>query len=338
MTPCSSNCGFCGNTCAGTNTLSSTCVGGQCTGVCLPNFADCNNNFGLDGCEANLQTSTSNCGGCNRVCSTNNMASTTCVSGTCTGICNSGFSNCDSDFLTNGCETSTSTDVYAPSLNSFDSCSHSLSLSLTHSLTPFRSLPQQQLRWLRHYLPAQRAHVGSNLQQRLPRCLRCGLGLLPWHPSKQATERLPIAQRLLVLLDANGDRIVLLARDDSDDTLIRGRQGDDLVAVQLPVLRHGHLDEHHVASRQHWRSLHRHRYRTNDVHVRRAADLHQSGDLPVLWQHDCHSSHDRNPRHRTAALVRHRVDVRLELCHCHVRGGHERHPVRLLVHDLLGRG
>src|SRR5581483_8858313 len=75
---------------------------------CAAGFADCNNNKLTDGCEVNLDT-TSNCGGCGIVCSSNNITAA-CPSGVCNGACNAGFSDCNGNKQTDGCERATSND------------------------------------------------------------------------------------------------------------------------------------------------------------------------------------------------------------------------------------
>jgi len=74
------NCGGCGVACvaAGANT---TCATGTCaiTSCTVPNTADCNSSP-FDGCEVDLKTSSTHCGGCGMPCS----MSETCVEGVCT--------------------------------------------------------------------------------------------------------------------------------------------------------------------------------------------------------------------------------------------------------------
>jgi hypothetical protein len=66
-----------------------------------------------NGCETNIQTSTTNCGGCFNACdSTHSTGTTTCVSGACHyGACASGYSDCNATTAPNvdGCETNTQT-------------------------------------------------------------------------------------------------------------------------------------------------------------------------------------------------------------------------------------
>jgi hypothetical protein len=72
-------------------------------------FANCDSNAS-NGCEANIQTDTGNCGSCGNRCNFPNAAST-CVGGTCAlGACLPGFGNCDG-VAANGCETPLSSDI-----------------------------------------------------------------------------------------------------------------------------------------------------------------------------------------------------------------------------------
>jgi hypothetical protein len=65
------HCGSCGNSCLRPNT-DSTCVSGMCQTECQSSYSDCNNNMN-DGCETQIYfsstTTTSNCGQCDRFCS-----------------------------------------------------------------------------------------------------------------------------------------------------------------------------------------------------------------------------------------------------------------------------
>jgi len=103
------NCGSCGLACSAENAFLPTCVAGVCGAHCEDGFADCNSQYGInDGCEANLQTSTTHCGGCWRSCSPVHNTPR-CVYGDCRGICDPGYAHCDTgdgtDTLTTGCET-----------------------------------------------------------------------------------------------------------------------------------------------------------------------------------------------------------------------------------------
>ena len=105
------NCGSCGAICSQNNMATRTCGGGVCNGACNANFADCNGNKQIDGCETSVGSDPNNCGGCAFVCSNLNMATRTCGAGACNGSCNNGFSDCNNNKLADGCESNTSNDV-----------------------------------------------------------------------------------------------------------------------------------------------------------------------------------------------------------------------------------
>ncbi len=84
------NCGICGNPCPGpvptrgrggeVSHGSPSCSGGQCSYTCFAGFADCNRNI-VDGCEVDLGSDPTNCGGCGTKC--NAGLSQPCVTGKC---------------------------------------------------------------------------------------------------------------------------------------------------------------------------------------------------------------------------------------------------------------
>lgn len=101
-----SNCGGCGTRCSSAGGTP-TCAMGSCRVSCSTGFADCNMNP-ADGCEADLQTTTTRCGSCSHACVLSN-ATSGCTAGICTiASCNAGFANCDVD-ASNGCETDINT-------------------------------------------------------------------------------------------------------------------------------------------------------------------------------------------------------------------------------------
>jgi len=101
------NCGACGNICPYGPESTPVCSAGTCSIACQPGYGNCDHNPD-NGCEANLNTSPSACGGCGNVCDVPN-ASAGCVSGACTvGACLPGFADCDGK-ATNGCETNIDT-------------------------------------------------------------------------------------------------------------------------------------------------------------------------------------------------------------------------------------
>jgi hypothetical protein len=73
------NCGGCGVRCFAPNGTDA-CMNGVCVlAACNVGFANCDGNL-ANGCEANISTSSTNCGGCGIVCP---AAHPTCASGTC---------------------------------------------------------------------------------------------------------------------------------------------------------------------------------------------------------------------------------------------------------------
>lgn len=105
------------DTSKGTQVGQTSCSGGNCRVVsCNAGFADCNGTWG-DGCEANLNTSATHCGGCTSgptttwdggaTCGTRpNATSNGCQSGICSYSCTAGWSNSDGNW-DNGCEQAT---------------------------------------------------------------------------------------------------------------------------------------------------------------------------------------------------------------------------------------
>jgi len=80
------------------------CVAGKCTiGACSQGFGDCGGGY-ADGCETDTGSTPAHCGGCAQACSGNNIATTVCTAGLCTGACNAGFDDCNDDKLSDGCE------------------------------------------------------------------------------------------------------------------------------------------------------------------------------------------------------------------------------------------
>jgi hypothetical protein len=93
------NCSGCGKACDTIHSTPSACTGGSCQySACASGYADCSKTApDLDGCETPT-TTTTNCGGCGRLCnSTNTTAANLSCSGTgtCNSACNVGFVNCN---------------------------------------------------------------------------------------------------------------------------------------------------------------------------------------------------------------------------------------------------
>src|SRR5581483_9334009 len=81
-----------------------------CTGTCGAGFSDCNGDKQTDGCEVATGTDVNNCGGCGTSCSNVNIGTVVCTNGICSGACNPGFSDCNGNKQTDGCETAVSAD------------------------------------------------------------------------------------------------------------------------------------------------------------------------------------------------------------------------------------
>src|SRR5439155_252481 len=91
------NYGGCGASCSSTNIAMRTCASGVCTGTCSSGFADCDGDKRSNGCETNLNTSVTNCGGCAMACSTANITRS-CSLGSCEGgSCAAGFADCNAN-------------------------------------------------------------------------------------------------------------------------------------------------------------------------------------------------------------------------------------------------
>jgi hypothetical protein len=101
---------------ADTECCSGACVGNLCqagkvaTGGTCDSNADCVTGHCCSGVCRDFKTDVTNCGFCNNVCSSNNMATVTCSGGACNGTCAAGYADCDATKLTNGCETNILTD------------------------------------------------------------------------------------------------------------------------------------------------------------------------------------------------------------------------------------
>jgi hypothetical protein len=102
------SCGACGVQCS-SNHVTARCSDGNCDGACSVNFADCNGDKQLDGCESDARTDVNNCGACGVRCSSNHITRA-CNQGTCEGTCKAGWADCNDDKQTDGCETSVMND------------------------------------------------------------------------------------------------------------------------------------------------------------------------------------------------------------------------------------
>ena len=105
------NCGSCGMACGNNNTANVKCTGGACIFACKPGFADCNANPISNGCETNIGSSPTDCGGCGMVCGFVPRGTPGCTNGVCTvSACAGFFRDCDGVYA-NGCETDVSANL-----------------------------------------------------------------------------------------------------------------------------------------------------------------------------------------------------------------------------------
>jgi hypothetical protein len=105
------NCGACGRVCAFPNGVPA-CTAGACVlaGCSARNYRDCDANA-TTGCERDVNTDPTNCGGCGIVCRSHTGSSTPCVGGACTPTCNPGYANCNG-VANDGCEVSIATNLH----------------------------------------------------------------------------------------------------------------------------------------------------------------------------------------------------------------------------------
>lgn len=104
------NCGACNNTCSLANALPK-CVGGACgVNACLPGYGDCDGKA-PNGCEIDLNKDPGNCGSCGTACSGNHISQPTCGSGTCNGVCDVNFADCNMNKAKDGCEVDLKNDA-----------------------------------------------------------------------------------------------------------------------------------------------------------------------------------------------------------------------------------
>jgi len=72
------NCGACGRACPGASNATGICADGVCSHRCATGFGDCDGDP-MNGCEADVRTSTSHCGRCGLACGPGGA----CVAGAC---------------------------------------------------------------------------------------------------------------------------------------------------------------------------------------------------------------------------------------------------------------
>ncbi|MBI5534012.1 MAG: hypothetical protein HY898_14925 [Deltaproteobacteria bacterium] len=103
-------CGGCTNVCSAAPNSTAICTSGQCGIQCDALFGDCNQ-VASDGCEVDLDTSTSHCGVCDHACALPH-AIVQCVSGTCQlSACDAQYGDCNTA-PADGCETILSNDKW----------------------------------------------------------------------------------------------------------------------------------------------------------------------------------------------------------------------------------
>lgn len=106
------HCGDCTLECEGDTQAIGVCSAGRCRLACELLYGDCNSDLGEsggDGCETPLDTDTTNCGACGRVCELP-RAVAGCSAGNCVvALCDTGYDDCDAD-PSNGCESDLSSD------------------------------------------------------------------------------------------------------------------------------------------------------------------------------------------------------------------------------------
>jgi hypothetical protein len=95
------HCGDCDTVCENENGTT-RCEDGECAPRCATGFDDCDGDPS-NGCETDLGSSLSNCGGCGELCRPEN-ATGSCEDGVCKAACEDGFEDCDGA-VENGCES-----------------------------------------------------------------------------------------------------------------------------------------------------------------------------------------------------------------------------------------
>lgn len=97
-------CVVCTAACSTNHVPTPTCSGTTCDGACEPGWADCDSDKKTNGCEQNISTDPTHCGGCNNHCAPDHVVAIACAGGKCTGDCELNYRDCDNDKLSNGCE------------------------------------------------------------------------------------------------------------------------------------------------------------------------------------------------------------------------------------------
>ncbi|TVR04447.1 MAG: hypothetical protein EA398_02050 [Deltaproteobacteria bacterium] len=99
------HCGECGHRCPERANAIAGCEGGICViASCRTDFGNCDDNEET-GCESDFMSSAEHCGACGDTCLGANVASATCLNGSCRDVqCAEGYDSCDGA-LNTGCET-----------------------------------------------------------------------------------------------------------------------------------------------------------------------------------------------------------------------------------------
>ncbi|MEZ4389605.1 MAG: discoidin domain-containing protein [Polyangiales bacterium] len=101
------HCGACGVRCDPANATARCDMGRCAVGSCDADYGDCDGNA-TNGCEADLRSSTSHCGGCGAACASTPNTLVVCAARACQRVCTTGFADCDG-VESNGCEVDTRT-------------------------------------------------------------------------------------------------------------------------------------------------------------------------------------------------------------------------------------
>lgn len=98
------HCGSCEQACPPVPNAAPACLDGHCgTGPCGGRWQDCDAS-GSNGCETDVATNPSSCGGCGTACPTPSHGTAACRDSLCgLGACDTGFGDCDR-LAANGCE------------------------------------------------------------------------------------------------------------------------------------------------------------------------------------------------------------------------------------------
>ena len=102
------HCGSCAP-CPAVAGATSGCSARACTYACAADFRDCDG-APANGCEIDVRSSPTHCGGCGTICAPAANASASCTARVCGFSCTAPFGDCDG-LSSNGCERNTQTDI-----------------------------------------------------------------------------------------------------------------------------------------------------------------------------------------------------------------------------------